>query len=50
MTDTERKGQRHRQKEKMFLIRSPMWDLIPGPGIRTEPKADAQPLGHPGAP
>ena len=25
-------------------------DSIPGPGSRPEPKADAQPLSHPGVP
>ena len=27
-----------------------MWDLIPDPGSRPEPKADAQPSSHPGVP
>ena len=27
-----------------------MWDSIPGLGSRSEPKADAQPLSHPGIP
>ena len=29
---------------------SPMWDSIPDPWIILEPKADAQPLSHPGVP
>ena len=29
---------------------SQMWDFIPGPGWRSEPKADAQPLSHSGVP
>ena len=29
-------------------IKSPMQDSIPDPGSRPEPKADAQPLSHPG--
>ena len=33
-----------------LLTGSLMWDLIPEPGSRPEPKADAQPLSHPGAP
>ena len=27
-----------------------MWDSIPGPGSCPDPKADAQPLSHPGVP
>ena len=32
-------------------VGSPMWDSIPGPpGSHPEPKADTQPLSHPGVP
>ena len=47
----ERERQRHRQREKQALCREPYvgldpMTLRPCPG----PKADAQPLSHPGAP
>ena len=48
MRETEREGQRHRQREKQALCRSQMWDLIPG--SCPESKADTQPLSHPGIP
>ena len=47
--DTEREGQRHR--EKQALCREPDVGLDPGsPGSQPELKADAQPLSHPGVP
>ena len=51
--DTEREGERqtHRQREKQAPWREPDAGLNPGtPGSRPEPKADTQPLGHPGVP
>ena len=50
-TDRERERQRHRQREKQAPCREPDVGLDPGTsGSRLEPKADAQPLSHPGAP
>ena len=43
MRDTQR--QRHRQREKKAPCGDPRT-----PGSGPEPKADAQPLSHPGAP
>ena len=49
MRDTER--QRHRQREKQVPYREPDVGLDPGTlGSRPEPKAEAQPLSHPGVP
>ena len=50
MRDTERR-QRHRQREKQAPRREPDVGLDPGI-LRSypEPKADAQPLSHPGIP
>ena len=49
MRDRER--QRHRQREKQAACREPDVGLDPGtPGSRPGPKADAQPLSHPGIP
>ena len=49
MRDTERERQRHRQREKQAPYRKPNVGLDPGtPGSHPEPKADAQPLSHPG--
>ena len=43
--------QRHRQREKQAPHGEPNVELEPRtPGSRSEPKADAQPLSHPGAP
>ena len=51
MRDRERERQRHRQKEKQVPCREPNVGLDPGtPGSRPGPKADAQPLSHPGVP
>ena len=55
MKDTERERQRHRQRhrqrEKQAPCREPDVGLDPRtPGSCSEPKADAQPLSHPGAP
>ena len=52
MIDIEReKEQRHRQREKQAPCREPDAGLDPGsPGSCPEPKADAQPLSHPGVP
>ena len=48
--DTERR-QRHRQREKQPPCRESDVGLDPGTtGSCPEPKADAQPLGHPGVP
>ena len=48
--ETQRKRQRHRQREeKQGLCREPDAGLDLGtPGSHPEPKADAQPLSHPG--
>ena len=47
----ERDRQRHRQREKQDPCRKPDVGLDPGvQGSHPEPKADAQPLSHPGAP
>ena len=44
-------GQRHRQREKQAPHRDPDVGLNPGTlGSHPEPKADAQPLSHPGDP
>ena len=49
MRDIER--ERHRQREKQALHREPDAGLDPRtPGSGPEPKADAQPLSHPGIP
>ena len=52
MRDTERKRQKHKQREKKQApCRKPDAGLDPGtPGSRPEPKADAQPLSHLGVP
>ena len=51
MRDTEREGQRHRQREKQAPCRDPDVGLDPGTlGIRPELKAGAQPLSHPVVP
>ena len=43
--------QRHRQREKQASCREPDVGLDPGtPGSWPEPKADTQPLSHPGVP
>ena len=43
--------QRHRQREKQFPYREPDVGLDPRTsGSQPEPKADAQPLSHPGVP
>ena len=49
MRDT--KKQRHKQRKKWAPYRKPNAGLNPRtPGSCPEPKADAQPLSHPGAP
>ena len=49
MRDTER--QRHRQREKRVPCGEPDAGLDSRtPGSRPEPKADTQPLSHPGVP
>ena len=49
MRDTERKGERHRQRQKQTPRRKPDVGLDPGTlGSHPEPKAGAQPLSHPG--
>ena len=48
MRDTKREA---RQREKQAPCREPDAKLDPATlGIRPEPKADSQPLSHPGAP
>ena len=48
MRDIER--QKLRQREKQAPCGEPMWDSILGLWNHHEPKADAQPLSHPGVP
>ena len=49
MRDTERKRQRHRPREKPAPCRKPDVGLDPRTlGSHPEPKADDQPLSHPG--
>ena len=49
MRDTEREARDTSGERSRLPARSPMWDSIPGPpGSHPEPKADAQPLSHPG--
>ena len=52
MRDThERERQRHRQKKKQVPRRKPDAELHPRTlGSHLEPKADTQPLSHPGIP
>ena len=51
MRNRERERQTHRQKEKQAPCRDPDVGLDPRtPGSHPEPKADAQPLSHPGIP
>ena len=52
MRDRERERDgRHRQREKQAPWREPDAGLNPRtPGSRPEPKADVQPLSHPGTP
>ena len=50
MRDTQRR-QRHKRRKKQAPCREPDVGLDPGTlGSRPEPKADAQPLSHPGVP
>ena len=47
----EKHRERHRQRDRQAPCREPDVGLDPGnPGSRLEPKADAQPLSHPGVP
>ena len=49
--ETQRETQRHRQRDKQAPYEEPDVGLDPKtPGSQPEPKADAQPLSHPGAP
>ena len=49
--ETHRERQRHRQREKQAPCGEPDVGLDPRtPGPGPEPKTDAQPLSHPGAP
>ena len=49
--ETQREGQRHRQKEKQAPCGKPDAGLDPRtPGSRPEPQVDAQPLSNPGVP
>ena len=52
MRDTKREGgKRHREKEKQAPCREPDVGLHLGsPGSRPGPKADPQPVTHPGVP
>ena len=48
--EREREREKHRQREKQASCREPGVGLDPGiSGSRSELKADAQPLSHPGA-
>ena len=51
MRDTQRGRDTGRERNRL-PARSPMWDRSPDPipGSRSEPKADAQLLSHPGIP
>ena len=50
MRDTQRGRDIGRGRSRL-PVGSPMWDSIPGTlGSQPEPKANAQPLSHPGAP
>ena len=50
MGDTERERRRHKQREKQAPCDEPDAGLDSrSTGSRPEPKADAQPLSHPGA-
>ena len=49
--ERERVAETHRQREKQAPHKEPNAGLDPGnPGSHPEPKADAQPLSHPGVP
>ena len=49
--EREREAERQRQREKQAPCRKPDVGLDPGtPRSCPEPKADAQPLSHPGMP
>ena len=49
--EREREKQRHRQREKQAPCRKPDVELDPRiPGPCPGPKAEAQPLSHPGVP
>ena len=49
--EIQRERQRHRQREKQPPFRKPDAGLDPRtPGSRPGPKANAQPLSHPGVP
>ena len=51
MREIQRERQRHRQKKKQTPCGEPDVRLNPRtPGSRLEPKADTQPLSHPGTP
>ena len=49
--ETEREGQRHRQRQKQAPSRESEVGLDPGtPGLGPGPKAGAKPLSHPNIP
>ena len=51
MRDSEREGQRHRQREKQAPCREPDVELDPRtPGSHSGLKAGTKPLSHPGIP
>ena len=50
MRERERERQRHRQREKQTPCRELDVGLDPDSRIMPEPKADTQPLSHPGVP
>ena len=51
MRDTHTERQRHRQRENQAPCREPHVGFDPGtPGSHPGPKADTQPLSHPGVP
>ena len=51
MRDTEKEAETQAERGEQALGKEPDVGLGPGnPGSRPEPKADIQPLGHPGVP
>ena len=49
MRDTWREAETQAEREA-GSSQGPIWDSIPKPGSLPEPKADTQPLSHPGVP
>ena len=50
MKDTQREAETQAEGEAGSSQGVRMWDSILGPGSCPEPKADTQPLSHPGIP